>query len=184
MNFPTIQIQTKPALIGIEQTKGHQSIEQPKADLSIEQPKADLSISQKNARLNIDQSQAWHDMELYGPLEATDRAANRGRQQLLEGIARRAQEGNQLMQIENGGNAIQSISKANSNRPMAPINVTWIPSRFAVKIQFEPNQLDIQAQANKPLIQSETRQPIINYQRGGVNIFMQQYNDIQIDVKV
>lgn len=184
MNFPRLEIHTTPALIGIETRKGYQTIEQPKADLTIEQPKAEMTIRQKPAKLLIDQTQAWRDMEIYGPIEASKRRAQEGYQKLLEGIARRAQEGNQLMKIENGTNAIKQIAKAKNTPQIAPINIKWIPSVFSVKIEFEPNELDIQVEPRKPIINARANRPIINYQPGDVSIYMRQYNDIQIDVKV
>ena len=49
-----------------------------------------------------------------------------GKQSVMEGIARRAQEGQQLVQIENGGNAIAEIAKQNGTPPPAQLGIRFV----------------------------------------------------------
>ncbi|GEL78709.1 DUF6470 family protein [Tenuibacillus multivorans] len=184
MQFPQIRMQSQMALIGINTTQGQQTIEQPKAQLSIQQPKADVQIDRRPPKLDIDQSQAWSDMGLYGPIEAAERNAQEGKQAWLQSLAKESQEGDQLMKIENGGNAIASIGKNNAYEPMKEFNVGWIPSHFAVKTSYEPGEINIRVQRNEPIINAQTQSPIINYQRGDIEIYLRQQNELQIDVEI
>lgn len=184
MKLPQIQISTQPALIGLRQTLGTQAIKQEHAELNIRQPKANLNIQVKPSRLTIDQSQAWRDMGLIGALEATKRSAQDGYSQLLTFIASKSQEGNQLMKIEHSSSPIASIAKSKSERPIRDINIDWIPSRFAVKTNYQPSEVRVDVKSNKPSISAQRKEPSIHYQPGGAEVFIRQQNNIEINVKV
>jgi hypothetical protein len=183
MNFPQIQIRTTKAILGLNIERPIQRIEQPKADLHIEQPPATVIIDSKPARLTIDQSKAWSDMGLFGSLAFTRKFAEEGRQMLLEGIARRAQEGNRLMKIENGDNAIASIAAEKGLHPYKQLGIKFIPSANSVDIAYQPDYLDIKIDANKPIIEAKVNRPIHEYKPGDVSGYMIQYPSIKIDVK-
>lgn len=183
VNFPQIQIRTTKAILGLNIEKPIQHIEQPKADLHIEQPPATITISSKPARLTIDQSKAWSDMGLLGPLASTRKFAEEGHQAWLEGIARRAQEGDQLMKIENGGNAIAAISAEKGLHPYKKLGIKFIPSVNSVDIDYQPGYLDIKIDRNKPIIDVKVNKPIHEYKPGDVSGYMIQYPSIKIDVK-
>jgi Family of unknown function (DUF6470) len=183
MSFPQIQIHTTKAILGLNIEKPIQRIEQPAADLYIEQPPAILSIDSKPAKLTINQSKAWSDMGLMGPLASTRKFAQEGRQSLLEGIARRAQEGNRLMKIENGGNAIAEISSGKGLRPYKKLGIKFIPSINSVDIGYQPGHLDIKIDRQKPIIDAKINKPIHEYTPGDVSGYMIQYPSIEIDVK-
>src|SRR5690625_3509303 len=101
MQLPQLNMQSQPALINIMTMKAKQEIQQPHAELSIEQPKADLSISTSPGKLTIDQMQAWEETNLMSTLRHTEISAQEGYQALMEGMARRARQGSDLMKIEN-----------------------------------------------------------------------------------
>lgn len=101
MRLPQIQINTTDALINLNITKPQQYIRQPRATQHIEQPAAILDINTTRGILRINSSQARRDLGLVGPLESSANYAEKGKQEVLKGIARRAREGRLLM--ENAG---------------------------------------------------------------------------------
>lgn len=143
MKIPQLRLENTSAQIGIQTTKAVNEIEQPKADLSIEQPKGDLEIKTKKSKLTIDQTQARADVDLKSVFRRVEEFAQQGYQGLLEGIARRAQQGNELMQIENGGNPIASQAKQNSQNPLKEFGLAFIPSPGSVKIDYVPARVEI-----------------------------------------
>ncbi|WP_221566969.1 DUF6470 family protein [Alkalihalobacillus sp. TS-13] len=181
MQIPQIRIQSQPALIGLKTTKGVQQISQPKAEQSIQQPKADLNTKTTKGTLTIDQTQAWNDMDLKSVFVQTEEAAQLGREDLLAGIARRAQEGDQLMRIENGGNPIAEHARVNSGGEMKEWNIGWIPSAGSVKLDYQPARVDIEVQVNKPIIETTPKKPEHTYQPGDVEVFLRQRNSLSID---
>lgn len=184
MRIPQIQIQTTKAQLGLNIQKPQQHIEQPKADLQIRQPEAEISIHTTRGQLHIDSSQARRDLGLVGPLEATRNYAQKGKQAVLAGIARRAREGEQLASIENGGNAIQAIAASKATPHKKPLGIKFAPSINSVKTNYTPATVDINVQTNKPQIDAKINKPIHNYTPGKVSGYMLQYPSIEIDVTI
>ncbi|MBB3908589.1 DUF6470 family protein [Anoxybacteroides rupiense] len=183
MDFPQIQIQTTKAILGLNIQRPIQQIEQPKADLNIKQPPATVLMDSKPARLTIDQSKAWSDMGLIGPLASSREFAQEGRQAVLEGISRRAQEGDRLMKIEDKENVIAEMEKEKGIRLYSGLTIKFIPSVHSVKIDYQPSEVNIEVDTNKPIISVNVNRPIHEYTPGKVSGYMIQYPSIKIDVK-
>ena len=181
MKFPQIRMESQMARIGIEQTSGKQEIHQPKAEMTIEQPKADLSIHAAQGRLTIDQTEAWEEMNLMSTMRFIDKTAQEGKQQLLEGVARRAEQGTELMRIEHDGQPIIDQALINGHRQQKSLSIDFIPSPFSVKINYIPGDLHIEATANRPHIHARQNKPEHYYERGDVHIYMEQYESLTID---
>ncbi|WP_243299772.1 DUF6470 family protein [Bacillus litorisediminis] len=181
MQLPQIRIESQLAILGIRTKNATQEIKQPHADVQIRQPKAELSIETKNGQLTIDQTKAWEDMKLYSPLRSIEVFAQEGKQAWLEGIARRAQEGNQLMKIENGGDAIADIAYQKVKPETLNYNIGWIPSHFSVRIHYEPGNVEIHAQPREPEINVIPQKPIISYTPGDVSYQLVQQPDLKIE---
>ena len=109
--------------------------------------------------------------------------AQLGKQGAMEGIARRAQEGQQLAQIENGGNPIAEIAKQNGTPPTAPLGIRFVGDRTKLQMSFQPGTLDIQATPQKPINDVTIQAPIHRYTQGKVTGEMEQWPSIQIDFK-
>ncbi|MDF2065826.1 DUF6470 family protein [Bacillus sp. Cr_A10] len=184
MRIPQIQIQTTKGQLGLNIEKPSQHIEQPKADLQIRQPAAEVSIRTTDGQLHIDSSQARRDLGLIAPLEFSRNYAQKGRQAVLSGIARRAREGEQLASIENGGNAIQAIAASKVIPQKKALGIKFVPSIGSVKTTYTPASIDINVQTNKAQISATVNKPIHNYTQGKVSGYMMQYPSIEIDVIV
>ncbi|WP_249315513.1 DUF6470 family protein [Bacillus sp. FJAT-49711] len=169
------------AKIGMDTVPDRQSIQQPNADLHIEQPLADMKMRTIPGRLTIDQTQAWEDMDIKGIFQRVKENAARGKQKLMEGIARVSREGDEMLDIHSGRNILVEQAKRKANRQPVDTNITWVPSPFSVKIHYEPGKTDIQFQTRKPIIDARERKPIISYTPGDVNIYVRQHNNLKID---
>lgn len=181
MHLPQIRIESTFAKLGLNIEKPVQSIEQPKTELSIQQPKAILQIETTKGKLSIDQTKAWNDMDLKSVFKRIEEFAHLGYQDHLEGMARRAEQGDELMKIEHQGNPIQSQAKQNSERPYKQLHIGWIPSHFSVDIHYEPAKVNIDVQPQKPIIDAQIRKPIHDYTPGKVSGYMERWNSLSID---
>lgn len=181
MQLPQIRMESQLAQISIQQTQGKQEIRQPKANLSIEQPKAKISIQTVPSKLSIDQSQAWEDMNLMSIRRRTEKQAQEGYQGFLEGTERRARQGSELMKIENKGDPLVGQAIENGYDGMKSLGITFIPSPFSVKINYEPADVQIDVQTKQPLINATTQKAEHHYQPGTVEIQMKQYEQLEID---
>nr|WP_260838906.1 DUF6470 family protein [Heyndrickxia oleronia] len=100
MKLPQIRLESQYAKIQMDTTPATQSIEQPKAEIDIQQPRAELHINRTPSKFTVDQSQAWADMDLKPISKRIEEFSQNGYKEWLNGIARRAQEGEQMMKFE------------------------------------------------------------------------------------
>jgi len=151
----------------------------------IEQPAAILDINTTRSVLKIDSSQARRDIGMIGPLESSANYAEKGKQEALKGMARRAREGRQIMENsgkDQGRAVIQNIAQQNHGPHRVQFNVKFVPSVGSVKINFTPGTTDINIQRREPVIDAKVNKPIHEYTPGKVTGTMIQRPDVDIDV--
>lgn len=184
MKIPKLQIQTTKAELGLTIQQPRQRIQQQQADMQIQQPAAQLSIRTTEGQLYQDASQARRDIGMVSTVEMTKNYAEKGKQAALAGVARRAREGEQMMSIEKGANAISSIISAKTGPKQKTLAIKFIPSGDSVKTTYTPATVDIQVQKNDPKINVQIHKPIHNYTPGSVKIDLIQKPSIQINWEV
>lgn len=181
MNIPQIQIQTTRGQIGLTTQRPVQQIEQPKADLDIQQPKAEMSIRTTKSELSIDSFEMRESLDLKSSRSRTAEVSQYSKQTAMEGLARRAQEGSELMKIENGGNPLVEQAKRTGRQPYTSLGIKFIPQADSVKINFTQGTVDIQVEPQKVINNTKINKPIHNYIPAKVNVEMQQYPSLKID---
>jgi len=181
MNIPKLQIQATNAQIGITTQRAVQEIQQPQANLDLQQPQAKMTIQTTKSKLSIDAHDARESMGYQTSMSRTREIAQQSKQDALEGTARRAQEGIELMSIEKGGNPIADQAKRRGKQPYSSINIKFIPQADSIKIDFEPGKVDIQVEPQKVINNSTINKPIHNYTPGKVKIDLLQEPSLKID---
>ncbi|RZT21571.1 DUF6470 family protein [Fictibacillus sp. BK138] len=181
MNFPQIRMESTSAKIGIKISSPIQKIQQQPADLRIKQPKANLEIERTPSLLTIDQTEARADMDLKHISRRIEEFAQKGYEDWLTGLARVAQEGDDLMSIENGGNPILEHAKINSESPIYEFNIGFIPSVNSVKINYQPSSVKLNWQTHKPEIDIQVNKPYHQYIPGSVSVNLTQMPSLKID---
>ncbi|SOC34963.1 DUF6470 family protein [Ureibacillus acetophenoni] len=181
MNIPKLQIESTKAQIGLNIQKPVQEIQQPKANLDLQQPAAILTINTTKSKLTIDSHAARESMDYKSSISRTKEIAQKSLQESLDGIAIMAQEGQQLVRIENGGNPIAEQAKLSGRQPYSSLNIKFIPQAGSVKVNFAPAQVDIDVKPQKVINNSTINRPIHNYTTGKVNVEMLQYPSLKID---
>lgn len=181
MHLPQIRLKTTFIKTGLTIDKPVQEIQQPKAIQHIEQPAAILEIETIPGQLHIDSSQARAEVGLKTTSQRVQEFAQDGYQDWLTGLARRARQGRELMQIHKKGNPIVAHAKENSQLPEKQFNIGWIPSHFSVKMQYDPAQVNITVKPQRPVTEAEIQKPTHNYTTGKVRIDILQKNTLEID---
>lgn len=186
MRLPQIQIKTTDIQMELIIKKPVQQISQPKAEQTISQPAAKLEINTTRSVLKIDSSEARRDIGQYPTGEMIGRYAQEGKQAVMQGIARRVREGNQMMEGAGKGQGraiIQQIATQNTGpkRP-GPYNVKFVPSVGSVKIDFTPGTTNIKITPGELNINVKVNKPIHNYTPGKVTAVMAQRPRVDIDV--
>lgn len=179
VSIPQLIIHTTPGHLGMRSKSAQLDIHSSEADLSIQQPKARLNIERTPSKLSIDQTQAWNNLNLKSVFVRIRDAADAGHQAVMEGIARRVRQGEELMKIQNKGNPIASQARENS-QIKGGYDTGHVPPFEAVKIHYQPSQLNIQWQTHNPKIEAKQNPPQINYHPGNLDIYMQQYPSLSI----
>lgn len=170
LKLDQIQIHTTDAKVDLHISDPVQHIEQPQAKQQIKQPAATLEIHSKAAKLFVDSSQAYRELGLLTPKESVEQNAQKGKQAVMEGIARRVSEGNQMMSItKNAGDAIQRIAESKAIPAPPQMAITWKPSVGSVKIRYQAGNLDINIQRHEPKIDVQIGKVIHNYTPGDVS---------------
>lgn len=184
MNIPQLQIQTTKGFLELQITKPTQEIQQPRATITQEQPAAILEISTTRPQLSIDTTEARAEIDLKSIRRRIEEHAQNGQQAVLEGIGRRASEGQQMMHIENnGGNVFAELSKQNEPRPYAPAGIRFVGNKSGVQMSFQPGSVETHFTPQKPTMDVQVNKPIHHYTPGHVTGQMNPYPSIQIDVK-
>lgn len=181
MRVPQIRMESTFAQLGLNIEKPVQQIEQPRATLSIEQSRAIMDIKTEKGKLTIDQTRAFNEIGLKNVLKSIEEFAAEGYQAHLEGMSRRARQGDELMRIENGGNPIKSQAKVNGERPYRDLGIKFIPSPLSVDIIYEPGRADVNFEPQRPIIDAQINKPIHEYTPGKVTGYIERYNSLQID---
>jgi hypothetical protein len=180
MRLPQIRIDQQFARIGMTMEDAKVQMSQPQADLFIQQPQADVQIDTRPGKLSIDQSQAFHDLGQYPVKEAVRLEAQKGKELVAEGTRRRRREGDQLMKIENGGDPIKQQAKTRMPREYRPSNIGVIPSYNSVKFNYEPAEVNVDIQANKPIIASRVNPVERQVTPAQFDVYLVQQNYIDI----
>jgi hypothetical protein len=181
MNVPQIRLESTSAKISLTIHKPLQEIQQQPADLKIKQPKVELEIERTPSQLTIDQTEAWADMDLKHISRRIEEFAQQGYEDWLTGLARVAQEGDDLMRVENGGNPIPEHAKINSESPIYEFNIGFIPSANSVQINYQPSVVKLNWLTHKPEIDVLINKPVLRYKPGSANIDLTQKPSLSID---
>src|SRR5690625_3396033 len=181
MKVPQIRMESQLARIGMQQQFASLKIEQPKADINVEQQAAKLEISAPLGQLIIDQSQAWEETHLMSTPRLIEKQGQEAIQIAAEGTARRAEQGTQLMKIEQDIDLIVQHAQENGFRQQKTLSLKYMPSPFSVKIDYIPADVDLEVTTESPTINTKPNKPIISYEQGILDIYMEQYESLDID---
>lgn len=173
-----LKINTIRPQIQINITKGQIGIRQPKGEQSIHTTMPKVKIESEKPKVIIDQYQCFAESGLKNYLDLTKEAARLGYQKVLEGITRIVEDGNRMAQIENGmPPAIPELAEKNAweeldyNIDVIPKSRPKIDVKGSLKIDWELGKANIDYKINKP---------IINFQRGKVEVYLKQKPSIDI----
>lgn len=175
---PILQIRQTPAVIGIDADLGSFSINQPKAEVNISTTAGKWDIQTFKPELSIDQSRAWAAYNGGNMFEMNKRIYSGIQQLYLQGIARKVEQGNRMVEFFKPANSIADVygtdTEPNSfpemRGPASFDNVDVHVKTRAPQIGFSPSKVNIKVNVHRPEIE---------YTRGKLDIYMQQYASLQ-----
>ncbi|ARK32096.1 DUF6470 family protein [Halalkalibacter krulwichiae] len=179
MQLLAIHIEQTAARIGLRSHRAEMKINQPAAEMSIQQTHHILKMNTTEAKMQIDQTEAFADANLKSVLRYSREQAASAVQIAQSYIAKTAQQGDQLMRIENGTGIIARQAKWNAERPPKQATIGYMPkSADRVRFDFQPSQLSITANERKPNITINRRDVQIDIPKWQTEAYLQQKNHI------
>ncbi|WP_400162312.1 DUF6470 family protein [Brevibacillus sp. TJ4] len=183
MPISQLRMESTFARLGLNIQKPVQEIRQPNAEMNLQQTPAELSIEQARPILEIDSSNARANIGLMTSMQFSDKNASFGKEQWLQAIAEKSQEGRQLRAIHTKQNAIKAIAQQNTMRLLQRGTPSFSSSGdegVDIHIRVKPVVIDVKR--NGMSMNPVTRPPELSYTPGKVEPYMIQYNSLKIEV--
>lgn len=180
MKLPQLQIHSTRARIGIESELGQYQIKQSPASVQIKSKDAVVHIETEPAVVMVDLTKTWDALTGGKPIPFWNRIYNQSGKYVIDAIQSTVEEYNRIGNILAEGNPIADLAHESMFRerpklvifgPASPNNVEFKPVITNPDIQVEIGGVDIQVQPNRPQI---------DYQRGYVRTFMEQYPSVKV----
>lgn len=179
-SIPQIQIKSTPAVMVVDADLGKYDMKQPRPTFELEQPPAQMEIHSPRGEMEIDQDKAWDALALTNILEVMNRIFDQTKNLVLEAIGHIVDEGNQMGDIaKNKQLMIPELAK--------DVTVSFPNFQYAGEASYD--NVDIHYTAHKPEINvtpsgirltTHPNPPEVNYTRGKLDIYMQQYPRVEI----
>lgn len=140
------------AKLGLNTTAPFLSLHTTPPTLEIERTPATVEIHQQNGDLQIDQTPCRASLGIYNLTDFAHQVAAEGQQAVLSGIARRAEEGDQLTHNETQQNVVVAVARQEAQKPIPELTYAWIDAPqityTAHPVEFTPmaGQLSFNAQ--------------------------------------
>lgn len=175
-----LRITTTNAELDMKSTQGTYSMTSQKGEQSITTTKPKMTISGEAKKVIIDSYQPRSETGLKNNIDLLSEAATLGRQAARNAVARIVADGNRMANItKHAPLAIAELAERNSKPQMHEFNFGLTPTSKpdidvvgGQSIDWEMGTTDINYTPVKPEI---------NYTRGNVDIYMKQYQAIDIE---
>jgi hypothetical protein len=182
MNFPRLQITQTNIKMALDVQRPTYLFEPSHTHLLLEQKPAEMLLNPTPSKLTIDQRQCWADMDLKHIFQRITEAAEDGKQEALEYIARVTAEGEQMGAIENKGNVIRQIAATKRMLPEYHFTYGNIPGNFSLKMTFTPGELNMDWKIGGTSVDVQTVPFQHHYEKGRISYTIQQKNELHFHV--
>lgn len=180
MNIPRLHIERIDARLSIHVDRSNLSVQQPRAKVEIKNNLPMVDIQKEKGQLQVDQSRALEAYGLMNPVAWTTRIFDKVmREDILQGIANIAHNGDLLADIGRNGASVADVAMQNSLQERK-LNVVGEASFLNVNIEYIPDVLETKIKEGYPDINITAQSPIIDYTPSKINISVLQYPEVKI----
>jgi hypothetical protein len=177
-----LMIRTQPAIIGWDTKNAQQttpSIPKDKLELDIQEP--ELEMTTTRPVVTIDQEQCFNESGLKNNEAFLDDMVARSKQAVMEGIAHKVADGNALMAIESGQDAIAEQASYNVwERFYHEFGLVTMPSsRPVITVQDGDVEYNFK-RGNVEILNGPFEIDKGTYEPGKIEYYMKQKNSIEI----
>lgn len=182
MNVPNLEISSKYAYIGINSQRPPMSIRQKPADLQISQTHVEnVHITKTDGKLLIDQSEAFASVGSKPPLQRAKEFYAKSAAHVAKYVAKTAQQGDQLMRIENNGfGKFAQIAASDSQLMNHEVDLRLSPKPLSVKINYQPGTIKVNVNPDRVDIKVNKNDPQITIPKWQTDVYVRQKNQLSI----
>ncbi|QTH42294.1 hypothetical protein J4772_33265 [Cohnella sp. LGH] len=178
--FPRISIQSQRALIGIESQRGQYEISRPQPELKIHSERATITANNKPGMLSVDQNLTNDALTGGKPQAFWERIYSQYKQVAAQNIQQIVENGNRMGALHIKGSPIADIALGAFIEGAPDLQVFGHASPTNIAFQYTPNDVNIQVERGKLTVDAQIHRPDIQFHRGSVRIYMQQYPKVTI----
>ncbi|MBP1157804.1 MULTISPECIES: DUF6470 family protein [unclassified Paenibacillus] len=181
MQIPQIQIRQQNARLGIDADPGQLVIKQPKATIEMQAIHPKLHIDAEQGKLYIDNRRVQDALGNGPHLEVMNRIYSKCKEIVLQGIAKKVEDGNRMAMIHTGEDAIVALA-LQSTQDLDFFEYMYVgdASFDNIDIRFEPGKFDIQVEEGRVDIHVQSNRPEVQYYPGKLDIYVSQYAQVEI----
>ncbi|RUS42590.1 DUF6470 family protein [Cohnella sp. AR92] len=187
--IPQISISSQRGLIGIDSEPGRYEIRTFRPQLEVETTKPQMTAHTAPGTLNIDNSDTQNALTGGKPVVFWERIYSQYKQVVQQNIQRIVDEGNQMGDLRIKRNPIPDMALNEFIEGGPDLQVYGFASPRNVHFEYVPNELNLEITPGDVKITPHIQKPEINFRRGSVDIYMQQYPKVtitppQVDITV
>lgn len=177
---PFISVQSQRGKIGIHSERGQFEIRRPQPVLNVSSRKPEIIAHNRPGQLNIDNALTWNALD-GGNIEAFwHRIYSQYKQVAQQNLAQIVEQGNRMGDLRNKGNPIASMALDELIEGAPDLQVYGEASVDNTQFDYIPNDVNIQVIPGEHNIDAQIGRPQIEFHRGSVNIYMEQYPKVTI----
>lgn len=179
MNIPQIQMKLYHAVLSIDADQGQQQLEQRRPTVNMRQIRAEQQYTTTSGKIEIEQDRVWDALALGNNLETMSKIYSMSADLALQGIAKIVEKGNQMAAIHNRGNVIALMARE-WQRTFPEFDFRGEASFDNIDMYYTPGELSIETTMGGVDIEVQVNQPIHEYERGKLDIYLSQYPKVEI----
>ena len=176
-----VRISTQPTRLALQTRDASFDQRSQRAQLRISRQNAQLDVQQSDVRLSVDNSACRAARGIYDSAGFSDQMAQQGQQAAQAAVSQYVQAGNRLARISSPGNTVVQMVTDRNTAQTQPFSIGWgfVPRP---EVRFDVQPLAMNWSDGQLRYQVQPADVTGTYTRGGVDIRVAQYADIDIQV--
>lgn len=181
--LPYLSIQSQRGKIGAESQSGRFDIQSRQPTINVNSKPSEFRANNGPGELRIDQRRAWDALTGGKSVDFWNRIYSQYKDVARQNLSKIVEEGNRMGDLRIRGNPIPYAALDKFIEGAPDLQVYGAASPTNVDLEYIPNELNMEFIPGERQIDVEVHKTEINFNRGSVNIYMEQYPSLTFEVK-
>ncbi len=177
---PFISVQSQRGKIGIHSERGQFEIRRPQPVLNVSSSKPEIIAHNAPGQLKVDNTLTWEALDGGNMESFWNRIYSQYKLVAQQNMTQIVERGNQMGDLRIKGDPIPSMALDEFIEGAPDLQVYGEASVDNTQFDYIPNDVNLQIVPGELNIQASIQRPEINFHRGSVNIYMEQYPKVTI----